>query len=192
MSDLEVHYIELLSGNRWLGFGNDTRTSAFFINADSDSDDSAPDEYDTYMAFTARVGHRIIPFDTWVKDKICRNCNKVGHIQRDCPKARHSKSGIYQPPRQRAHQGSNRSYHHDRSSSLAPRSDSHKSPSPSSKDYSSKVKALISAVQDLALTAHTVTPVAIAETNDDTTRDTDCIPPNDYSGFLAALGCPKE
>jgi len=193
ISDLEVHYLELLSGHRWVGLGNDTQpSSAFFMNTDSDSDDSAPDEYDTYMAYTARAGHRIIPFETWVKDKICRNCHKVGHIQRDCPAARRLKSASYQSPK-RTDNGSTRLSPPVRSSSLVPRSDT-KSSSPSSKqDFSSKVKALLSAVQDLAaLTGQPITPVANAAVTVDNTSDHNCDPSTDYSGFLAALGCPKE
>ncbi len=189
LSDLEVKYMELLSGNRWLGLGNTvTSASTFFTDTEPYSDDNADtDEYDEYMALTVHAGRRAIPFDIWVKDKVCRNCNAVGHIKRDCPKLRPSKSRS--SPYANTHRRPNRlSNTGDRTSSVnSHSSDSHK-PSSTKHDYSSKVQALISAANDLTLCTQTHTLDKPASLDDNTPCDTT----HDYSGFLAALGCPKE
>ena len=56
--DLENKYIELHTKNEWTGTSHDG------------------------AAFAAR-NH--VPFDVWVKDKICDNCGEKGHIKKDCP-----------------------------------------------------------------------------------------------------------
>lgn len=87
LNDLETKYLELLSGQRWLGVGNNTVSppQTFHVNADSASVCSDDDEYEDYVAFTIHTERRPTPFDEWVKNKVCRKCNKVGHIQRNCP-----------------------------------------------------------------------------------------------------------
>ena len=88
LGSLEVKYSELLTGNRWHGIGTGTSplASTFLSNADSTSTDPNDDDDDNYVVYTTHTGRQAIPFDTWVKDKICCNCNEVGHIQRNCPK----------------------------------------------------------------------------------------------------------
>jgi hypothetical protein len=194
LGDLEVKYNELLSGNRWLGSGNNvtTQSSAFLSTEDNESSDGSDiDDYNDHVAFAAYTGRQQIPFHTWVKDKICRNCNEVGHIRRDCPKLRRSI---------RAAKGFRRHQQHPlKHDGYAPSSGSrntHDTRNPTSSVppptdvYSTKVKALISAARDLASSAvHVTTPSA---DNANPTVDRDSDNNNDYSGFLAALGCPKE
>ena len=194
MNDLEIKYLELLSGNRWYGLGNSTPTptTAFFTNtADADSDDPDTDEYEDYMVLTARTGQRAIPFDIWVKDKTCRNCNEVGHIQHDCPKPRRSKSPHPKPNHPRVRHGLNRPHHQPRSSSILQKSRDYQPTSTPKQEYSSKVQALINAARDLAFTAHVTTPNTTSM-DDITPCDDDTTSSHDYSGLLAALGCPKE
>ena len=37
-------------------------------------------------ALQAMAARRQLPFDEWVKDKICHGCGERGHIEKDCPK----------------------------------------------------------------------------------------------------------
>ncbi len=187
LSDLEVKYNELLTGNRWLGVGtNASPLASTFISTteDSDTEDSDADDYEHYAVFTASTGRRAIPFDTWVKDKICRNCNEVGHIRRHCPKPLRTLLRGKRAPRRSGYQR-----HADRfSTQPAEHLREHKSTSISSdtdNTFSSKLRAFITAAHDLS--AHDVT--APSPPDDNTSAKPD---KQDYSGFLAALGCPKE
>lgn len=140
------------------------------------------------MAFTTYTNRRTLPFDVWVKDKLCRNCNEVGHIQRDCPKSLRHPPRAPKSHRSHSKQESSRQTHYGGSS--VPPKKFHTPPvaAPSTKEYASKVQALISAACDLALTTtQNANEMAPATTTDDNQS-----PPHDYSGFLAALGCPKE
>ncbi len=195
LNDLERKYMELLSGQRWLGVGNNTitPTQTLHVNADA-SHCTDDDEYDDYVAFTIHTGRRTTPFDVWVKDKICRRCNTIGHIQRDCPTKQRSSPRTIAPSNS-LRTSARTSY--DKNSS---RTETKRQPSslPSTDDYVSKIKALISAARDLAgPSAHVTTAPDAVEShmNATTTPHEELSPPpvtDDYAGFLAALGCPKE
>jgi hypothetical protein len=195
MNDLEVHYAELLTGQRWLEVGNGTLgKSAFITNPDYDSDSGSDiSEYEEYMTLTAKLGHRI-PFEEWVKDKICRNCNEMGHIQRNCPKppSINKMSRHYSQPQKKLHgRSSFRSTRFHRSDNT-PTPTFSTTPPAKAADYSSKVQALISAACALA-TAPSPTAVVVSPPS---APDSSIAEPDDslnnYSGFLAALGIPKE
>jgi hypothetical protein len=193
LGDLEVRYNELLSGQRWLGLGHGTQAakSVFLTNPDLDEDSSDDEDYSNYAAFTAREGRTVIPFNTWVKDKICRNCDEIGHIQRDCPKPRRRTSTHQQRSRQ------TKLYHGQRRDTS--RSGFQDSSPPSSQQsskpgFSAKVQALISAACDLAGSVdHQNTST---KTNDNklllSTTDDNEATCTDYSSFFTALGVPKE
>ena len=185
LADLEIKYIELLSGQRWLGVGNNAPPSShstFLADSESGTIDN-DNEYNEYIALTARAGRNALPFHIWVKDKICRNCNEIGHIQRDCPRPRRStqrQSHTKHP--NISTQRMTKSRHDDATSSS--------STTKPGDTYASKVKALISAAQDLATSSAHVTAPSPEDnaTHDDPSSSDD----HDYSGFFAALGCPKE
>ena len=161
--------------------------TAFTASTDSDSDRPDDDEYDEYVAFTAHTNRRTLPFEVWVKDKLCRNCNEVGHIQRDCPKPLRHTPRAPKSHRFRSKQESSRHTRHGGSSYVPPKQ-IHTPPAPRTKEYASKVQALISAACDLALT----TKQDANESTSTTTTNDEQPSAHDYSGFLAALGCPKE
>jgi hypothetical protein len=188
MADLETRYLELVSGNRWLGVGNNTTlpNSTFLTHPDSDSPDEADDdEYTNYLVLTAQMGRKFIPFEVWVKDKICRNCNEIGHIQRDCPKQQRLSTRA-QPRQQLRYERSSKRPPSGHKSQLLPIS---------TPKYSSKVQALISAACELANTTTQQAATLTVTDTPDLTSDGDTVnassPPN-HSSFLAALGCPKE
>ncbi len=69
------------------------------------------------------------------------------------------------------------------------------SPTSSTNEYSSKVQALISAARDLAgfsSTTHVATTTIDGDSKFNDAPNGDNSSAHDYSGFLAALGCPKE
>ncbi len=188
LGDLEVRYHELLSGNSWLGVGNSAAVAAstFISLTDIDPDGSDAEEYDEYVAFTAYNGKHV-PFDEWVKDKICRNCNEVGHIRRNCPKLQ--RMGRFTNKTNNV-KSSNQSRRLDNS---ATRDTTSTKPTSSRDEYTSKIKALITAARDLATSS---VHVASSSTDNDHVSDTSAssVDDGDHSGFLAALGLgyPKE
>ncbi len=202
LGDLEVRYNKLLSGQRWLGVGHGVQaaSSAFITNTDLDTDTFDEDEYDDYMVLTARNGRAIIPFDIWVKDKVCRNCNAVGHIQCDCPKqcCPSSRPSSRQPTHYYNHRHSTSRSSLDNSASTSPASLSTQQ-SLGKHGLSAKVQALISASCDLAQVAEPLANTATTlgdevklssmPSTKSTDRDTST---HDYTRFFAALGYPKE
>ena len=213
LGDLEVNYNELLSGQRWLGLSNggvSIPKSTFLAGAESDSIGSDDDEdYQEFTVLAARAGKPIIPFDIWVKDKICRNCNEVGHIQRNCPhpiRNRDSRSSrSYTTPTNSRQRDDHHAQHGGNRSLIPPK---HISPTPPS-SYNSKVRALISAACDLVnthqdnadLSAHSTTasnpdtPAHNGTGADSSTADRTETSDStyNYSSFLAALGVsPKD
>lgn len=195
LSDLETKYLELLSGQRWLGVGNNTVSppQTFHVNADSASVCSDDDEYDDYVAFTIHTGRRTTPFDVWVKNKVCRKCNKVGHIQRDCPlnQSRSSSSSTMDSTTTPRNISTTR---HDKHTSKR-NQPTHTHLRQSSNSYAAKVQTLLSAARDLTnASAHVTTHPITNENPTDTLTAADSSSPStdDYAGFFAALGCPKE
>ena len=67
MKDLEATYIDLSTGHKWNGAGDNGST---FLTQYADETAEA-------HALAAR---NLIPFDEWVKTAECRICKKKGHI----------------------------------------------------------------------------------------------------------------
>ena len=184
LGDLEDKYNELLSRNRWLGIGTNAAPSmsSFLSNTDDDCTGSVVDKFDDYVVFTASTGQHVVPFETWVKDKIYHNCNKVGHVQWNCPKPLQSLPCSRTPK-----------YHGSLSHTEIFKPPTEQHPPTSSKvdsnvdGYSLKVKALITAAHNL--TAHVAT-APLTDNEDNMSSAPEDVA--DYSDFLAALGCPKE
>ena len=72
LKDLEATYIDLSTGHKWNGAGDNG--SAFLTQY--------ADETAEAHALAAR---NLIPFDEWVKTAECRICKKKGHIAPKCP-----------------------------------------------------------------------------------------------------------
>ncbi len=188
LTDLDVEYNELLSGHRWLGISHDaSSTTSVFVASPHVTEENYDNENSNYVVFTARTGRYALPFHEWVKDKLCRHCHEIGHIQRDCPKISHV-------GRSSQRRTSNSTPRHAQDN--APPSDQtcpRTAPTKTNDQYASKVKALILAARDLSI--HVTTTDTVDDANEDSSnKDTsdDTASTFDYSGYLAALGCPKE
>ena len=188
MHDLEVRFMELRSGQNWLGVGHGTNNSSVFAahhdnGSDSDDDDGTESQYGLYKA---SLGKKALPFDEWVRDKICRHCGEKGHIQGEhCPTyVRDILAGRIQLPAPK-HRAGNRG-----------RPPPHRKPKPTrGLDKSDKsVKRFFQAILDAMSdddgddsspdSAPPKTAVPSPGASSSSTRD--------HSGFLTALGCPKE
>ncbi len=215
LSDLEVNYNELLSGQRWFGLstgGISMPKSTFLAGAESDpigSDND--DDYQEFTVLAARAGKPLIPFDIWVKDKVCRNCNEIGHIQRNCPHPiRHHDSRSNRSSTTSTYGRRRDDHNAQRSGNRSIIKSKDTSSTPASAGYKSKIRALISAACDLVATHEDAIDLSAHST---TVNDTDTPTRNgtagaessttdraeqpdsayDYTSFLAALGVsPKD
>lgn len=221
LNDLEVKYTDLLSGHRWLGIGVGTsETKSVFVTNPNDStdeyDSSSPsdddDGYDDYAIYTMTAGKNMVPFDEWVRDKVCRNCNEIGHIERYCPHPstrrhqHHARRSItpYQPPRyntNRRYPPMHRKQHDTRNNNSFRHSNNttmRRNDSPSMAKRSYVQQALVSSSTTRSSAAPSSnTPVTVSRdtnTGAPPTPPTTASPSDNerYSAFLAALGCPKE
>ena len=197
LTDLDIEYNELLSGHRWLGISQHALPSSSVFVANSwVNEDDTDDEYNNYVVFTARTGRPSLPFHLWVKDKLCRHCHEMGHIQRDCPKlhpagrpsSRHTATTL--PCGSRDINTRNQGPPRRRDSNAKPTT-----LASTHEQYSNKIKALILAAHDLATSSvHVTTPALVDNVQQDDSAPTEINHDStfDYSGYLAALGCPKE
>ena len=189
MHDLEVRFMELRSGQNWLGIGHGTTNTSVFTARHDDSSDSDEDEdvshttgdNTQYQCYKASFGSKALPFEEWVRDKTCRHCGEKGHIQGEqCPTyVRDVFAGRVPLPRPK-----HCSARGGRNASRLP----HNRPSKTDKPYKKFFQAMMSALD--------------GHDDDNTTNPTPAlndepltVPPtskHEHSGFLAALGCPKE
>ena len=72
LKDLEAIYIDLSTGHKWNGAGDNSSAFPTWFT----------DETAEAHAMAAR---HLIPFDEWVKTAECRICKKKGHIAPKCP-----------------------------------------------------------------------------------------------------------
>ena len=189
LHDLEVRFMELRSGQNWLGVGHGTtNTSAFTAfhdasSSDSDDDKTAGDDISEYRIYKASSGNKSLPFDEWVRDKTCRHCGEKGHIQGEhCPTyVRDVFAGRIQlpPPRKHSFRGGRHKSRQPSTNRPSTRVD---------KPYKKFFQAMMSAFEDYE--GPNLSSGSTA-TNDASTTVTSSSP-QDHSGFLAALGCPKE
>ncbi len=199
LTDLENKFIDLCNGRRWLGLGHNSEmnnTLVFTVHATTES--SIND--DDFAVYVAKHGRHALPFNVWVKDKVCHNCGELGHIKPNCP----------HPPQDTAQKQSFQkvppaSWHN----SLVPPNKSRSSQEftstsnhnhhqhPKTRDF---VKALLSAChKHLGISAALSDQPSNApadEVESDTTVDNykveDAPTSFNHSSFFAALGCPKE
>ena len=82
LKDLEATYIDLSTGHKWNGVGHNN--SAFVTQVAYD------DSYEAYAL--AAIGERL-PYDEWVKEKVCHACGKKGHIAPRCPDKKSGSNG---------------------------------------------------------------------------------------------------
>ena len=78
MRDLETTYLSHVASHSWGSTGhNKTAFNAAALNA-------LDDPYETAMAALAH-GQPRLPREEWLKLQTCHNCQKMGHLSRDCP-----------------------------------------------------------------------------------------------------------
>ena len=75
LSDIETAFASFAANKTWMGLDHD---GVSFRNSMSAT------------ALQAMAARRQLPFDEWVKDKICHGCGERGHIEKDCPKKSNS------------------------------------------------------------------------------------------------------
>ena len=176
LHDLELKFIDLRSGRRWLGLGHGTATtkSVFTANDDNDSTDDDTDDYATYKIAVGKVA---LPFDEWVKDKTCHHCNELRHIRGEhCPKyVSDVFAGRVPPPRKR----STKTFSKPRRFTTTSHTTHQTRQQPDKNHRSYATTDVISS--DEWSSSPSLTNPATAETAADT-----------HSAFLTALGCPKE
>jgi hypothetical protein len=209
LSDLETRYMDLRNGQRWLGYGHGTSTtaSAFVSNTSSDYSDNGCDDTEDYTVYLNTVGrNKAVPYDVWVRDKTCHHCGEIGHVRPCCPNRD-------QPPAQRR---DNRKYHNasksngtggkrfeiPTSSSRENTSYKHSSSRQTSNEKKEYVKKVLTAVMDLVdseddVHSHVDNEEHRAEDTGASNTVLNAITSpttseSKYAAFLAALGCPKE
>ena len=205
LADLEIRYVDLRSGQRWLGQGHGTTAvdSVFLSSTTTEDDDNSisGDDHD-YAIYVNTVGPtKALPFDVWVRDKNCHHCGELGHIRPQCPK-RHLAPVKRSNPRLQhdRHKPSGRGggYEHRSSSrpSYPPNQRNTTSYTADNKKYAKKV---LTAALDMVETEdsnHSTTRADIAGDNTPSTSEDSTESTHDngskYAAFLAALGCPKE
>ena len=188
LRDLENRFIDLRSGQRWLGVGHGASptTSAFVSGADYD--DTSNDDEVTYEIYLSNAGNKALPFDVWVKDKNCHYCGELGHIRPHCLKylREQKKNG-------RSSVGTNKEYakHNHRSH------ERRTSPSPHNKGESKSFKKFFKGIYTAAKEGGYISDSSSSssENEADDKVAAALLPSSEqnHSAFFSALGCrPKE
>lgn len=203
LTDLEVRYTDLRSGQRWLGHGhgNSAVDSAFVMGTAHDyhHTEETSDDDDDYAVYLNRVGRKeAVPFNVWVRDKKCHNCGEVGHVRPQCPHRSHAPVRRDNHRYQRDSSGHSKPYERGSkptSQRLSPsdqRLTSKARFNDNGKQYAKKVltAALEMVDADDATLDHEIE--SSADTTAPETADPSLDSGSKYSAFLAALGCPPK
>ena len=205
LTDLEVRYADLRSGQRWLGHGHgNSAVDSAFVTAtahDYHRTEETSDDDDDYAVYLNRVGRKeAVPFNVWVRDKKCHNCGEVGHVRPQCPHRSQA------PVRRDNHRHQRDSSGYSKPYKRGSKPTSQQRPSTSDQQLTSKArfndngKQYAKKVLTAALEMVDADDATLDHENDssaDTTAPETADPSLDsgskYSAFLAALGCsPKE
>jgi hypothetical protein len=190
MHDLEVRFMELRSGQNWLGVGHGTNTTSVFtahLDDSLDSDEEIVVSHTTesdaqYQCYKASFGSKALPFDEWVRDKTCRHCGEKGHIQGEhCPTYVRDVFASRVPLPRHKHRSARGGRNTSRTSHAQRPSNT------TDKPYKKFFQAMMSALDGFNDDNNSPTP---ARNDGPPTAPTSS--KHDHSGFLAALGCPKE
>jgi hypothetical protein len=216
LTDLEVRYTDLRSGQRWFGQGNGSTTvdSAFISSGTYETfdDPESGEDDDAYAVYINTVGRpKALPFDIWVRDKNCHHCGEKGHIRPQCPNRQKEPS----PRHSSYRQGHTRSKHYGATGHNGKSTPQNVTPlqqrksmnyPTDSKQYAKKVLTaaldMVDADDSTATnehvfsvedTSHQDKSVAILTASTPAASDSNSDgSTSKYSAFLAALGCPKE
>lgn len=204
LTDLEVKYTDLRSGQRWLGLGNDASVTNSVFTSHFDHtpaiDNDEEDSTDEYIAYIGRVGRsKALPYDVWVRDKTCFKCQGIGHVAKYCPNP---------PAPPSSTQAAQQTYRTNRSTANHKRDPhepnhhhgrSYTKPSKQTDEKRSYSKAVLTAALELIDICDQKEDSAENGIDSDpnpssppTNQDTNSSNASKYSTFLAALGCPKE
>lgn len=193
MHDLEIRFMELRSGQNWLGVGHGSTTTSAFVTTNNDSSSESEDSRENttdihqYRTYKASLGSKALPFDEWVRDKTCHHCGEKGHIQGEqCPTYfRDVFAGRIQlpPPKQRTFKGGRNSSQRKQSST--------RNSNTTDRRYKKFFQAIMTALVDDDGDDRDSSDNDPLETTSTPSAHTSASK-HDHSGFLAALGCPKE
>lgn len=204
LADLEVRYVDLRSGQRWLGQGHGTTAvdSVFLSSTTTEDDDDSvlSDDHD-YAVYVNTVGpNKAQPFDVWVRDKTCHHCGELGHIRPQCPNRHLAPVRRSNPRSQHDRHRSGRGGGYEHRSSSRPSYPPHQRNTTSyPADTKKYVKKVLTAALDMVEaddSNHSTTSADNASDDKPSTSENSSGPTPDigskYAAFLAALGCPKE